>query len=346
MLYSRTADNHPQPAVRTDNMEISSKEDSTSATLNGDYADALARFRFALGDHGASALTVKTYMLGAGKFLRFLEHDMGLVVPLDKVTKEHAREWLRSLREAGLKGVTVRSNYQAARQMFKRAMEDGEVRENPFDGLPLPPAEMPEPTIISPSEVQAMVDAAKRDRVGFLWGKRDAAIILLLYDTGLRAAELLAFREQDIDWQTGAVTVMGKGRRQRIVGLGATAMRAFNRYLHARKRYEASRKYWQQQADDASVWISRKGGTLTASGLKTLLQRRAEEGRVRKHIHPHAFRHSAATSMAAEMPESELRAHFGWSPNSPQVYRYTRSNLTQRAILRHRKNAPGDKIRL
>jgi hypothetical protein len=46
------------------------------------------------------------------------------------------------------------------------------------------------------------------------------------------------------------------------------------------------------------------------------------------------------------MPETELRAHFGWSANSPQVHRYTRSNVAQRAITRHRENAPGDRIRL
>ncbi len=205
---------------------------------------------------------------------------------------------------------------------------------------------MPEPTILTENEIQAMVDAAKRDRVGFLWGKRDAAIIMLLFDTGVRAAELLAIREEDIDWQTGAVMVMGKGRRRRIVGLGAVAMRSLNRYVQARKRYEAGRPYWKRQADDAPLWVSKKGGALTASGLKTFLERRAAEAGIKKHVHPHAFRHTAATAMAVEMPESELRAHFGWSPNSPQVFRYTRTNLAQRAIARHRKNAPGDRIRL
>ena len=192
-----------------------------------------------------------------------------------------------------------------------------------------------------------MVDAAKRDKTGLVWGKRDAALIVLLYDTGLRASELLRTRESDIDWQTGALQVMGKGRKPRIVGLGATALRALNRYLQVRKRYEAGRKWWQnEEGEQGPIWLSRKGGTLSASGLSTLLERRAAEGGVQKHVYPHAFRHSAATAMATEMPESELRSHFGWSPNSAQVYRYTRTNLSQRAVARHRENAPGDRIRL
>ena len=68
-------------------------------------------------------------------------------------------------------------------------------------------------------------------------------------------------------------------------------------------------------------------------------------GRNRQARLPHMFRHSCATVLAADMPESELRIHFGWSPTSPMVYRYTRSDLADRAIARHRRNAPGDRIR-
>ncbi len=123
-------------------------------------------------------------------------------------------------------------------------------------------------------------------------------------------------------------------------------MRAINKYMNARKRYEVGKKWWQTRGGEAPIWLSRRGGLLTTWGLSKALERRGQEAGIGKHVYPHMFRHSCATVLAADMPESELRIHFGWSPTSPQVFRYTRSNLSQRAIARHRKNAPGDKLRL
>ncbi len=162
--------------------------------LSDDYSIALSKFRFALEERHVSKYTLKVYMAGAERFLRFLQHDMGLVLPLDKLTKEYAREWLRSLRQSGLKPATIRSHYQSARQFFKAAIEDGEIPggENPFDGLRLPPVELKEITILSPEDVQAMVSAAGRDKTTRrFWGTRDQALITTLYDVGLRASEII-----------------------------------------------------------------------------------------------------------------------------------------------------------
>lgn len=310
-----------------------------------DYTTALNKFRFALDERHVSHYTVTAYMEGAGRFLLFLQRDGAPTVDLGDVTKQQAREWLASLREGGNMPATVRSRYQAARQLFKAAIADGEATDNPFDGLTLPQVELREITILTPEEIQAMVAAAGRDR-SKIWGARDQVIIVLLYDSGLRANELIQIKGDDIDWETGAVLVHGKGRRERWVGLGATALRSLNRYLNARKRYEAGKKWWEKEGEASTIWLSGRGGLLTTYGLSKALTRRAREAGIDKHVHAHMFRHSAATTLAADMPESELRAHFGWSPSSPQVFRYTRSNLAQRAIARHRRNAPGDRIRL
>ena len=119
-----------------------------------------------------------------------------------------------------------------------------------------------------------------------------------------------------------------------------------NRYLQARKKYEAGKKWWQRVDGEAPIWLSKHGGFLEAKGLKAVLERRAREAGLTKHVHAHMFRHSAAAALAEDMPETELREHFGWTPQSAMVYRYTRSNLADRAVARHRRSAPGDKIRL
>ncbi len=316
--------------------------------LCDDCAEALAHFRDALEERHASDLTIKIYMTGAERFLRFLEHQMGLRVGLDKVSREHAREWLRSLRESHLMPATIRTLYQAARQMIKAAQEDGEVLgDNPFDGLPLPTVEMKEVSLLSLEEIQAMVAAAKRDKTtaGF-WGARDQALIAILYDTGIRASEIIGIKPGDIDWQVGRILVHGKSRRERWVGLGALACRALNKYLNKRKRYEIGKRWWQTEGEETSIWLSRRGGLLTTWGLSKALQRRAREASITKKVHTHMFRHSAATVLSSDMSEAELRVHFGWSPTSPQVYRYTRQGLADRAVVSHRRAAPSDRLRL
>ncbi len=243
--------------------------ESVTEALCDDYAEALAKFRYAIEERHASKYTLKAYLSGAERFLSFLQRDMKLRVGLDNVSKEHCREWLRSLRESSLKPASIRALYQAARQLFKAAIEDNDIPSgvNPFDGLPLPPVEMKEVTILSPEDVQAMVAAAGRDR-SKIWGARDQAIIVLLYDSGLRSSELVQIRGDDIDWEAGAILIPGKGRRERWVGLGATALRALNRYLNARKRYEAGKKWWQKEGEASTIWLSGRTGVVPATAVR------------------------------------------------------------------------------
>jgi site-specific recombinase XerD len=225
-------------------------------------------------------------------------------------------------------------------------LEDGEVTVNPFVGLRLPEVKMKQPTILTPSEVQGMCDAAKRE--GSVWGLRDRALVMALYDGGFRRAEILAVREPDIDMKAGAVLVMGKGSRERWVPLSPNAFRALMQYLSARRKWVATRPWYRLDAlREAPVWLSRHGEALTPAGLASLLKVRARQAGISKPVSPHCFRHSSATMQAGEhVPEEELRAKFGWAPGSTMVHRYTRTSLAERAIEGHRRYGPANLLRL
>jgi integrase/recombinase XerD len=318
----------------------------TKPTLTDDYEICLANFRRELEDRGGSVHTIRLYTSGAERFLRYLAEDLGNPLPLDSISKEHAREWLRKLRTDGLKPASIRSLHQAARAFFALMQEDGETRQNPLDGLTLPKMAMKDVAIINPEDMRALLKAAESGRG--VWRERDVAILLTLYDGGLRASELIGLKPQDIDWREGAAFVNGKGNRPRRVGLGNKTLRALRKYLNARTEWERKRPEYMRLPADAPIWLSHKGAgerTLTDNALRRIVTELARAaGLEDKNLTPHSFRHSAASYKAGQMNESELRASFGWTANSAQVFRYTRSNLEQRAVVSSRKASPADKL--
>src|SRR2546426_1045521 len=121
-----------QPAHRRSNLLLKAQP---RTPLTSASADAIARFRYALEERGRSEATVDLYMRTVNQFFAFIEQDMGLRLPLSEITKEHAREWLRQMRETGKEPAGIRTRYAAARMLFKLAQEDGEVTANPFEGI-------------------------------------------------------------------------------------------------------------------------------------------------------------------------------------------------------------------
>ena len=197
--------------------------------------------------------------------------------------------------------------------------------------------------------MQAIVDVARRERSS-VWGRRDVAAMLLLYSGGFRQQELLRISAQDIDWKRGTISVVGKGSKPREVAPGAVTMEALDRYDAARKRHLRGLRPHRQEllgAKDAPIWLSTRGSWWGAGGLINMLRSRARAADVTRPVHPHVWRHTAATHDAdAEMSEMELRDKYGWAPNSTMPYRYTRATLRQRTLERSKRVAAGNSIKI
>ncbi len=102
-------------------------------------------------------------------------------------------------------------------------------------------------------------------------GKRDKAIVLFLFDTGVRKEELVKLNIGDINMKTGATQIIaGKGNKNRIVFLGASARRELIRYLRSRP----------ESGPDDPLWLNQGGTRLTGAGLRQIVRRRAVEANV------------------------------------------------------------------
>ncbi|MFN8052878.1 MAG: tyrosine-type recombinase/integrase, partial [Acidimicrobiales bacterium] len=203
------------------------------------------------------------------------------------------------------------------------------------DGSPMalmsPPriGEKPVP-VLTDADVKALLAAC--DGRGFD-NRRDAAIIRLFADSGIRIAEMTGIRVDDLDLGEGVVAVTGKGDRGRYAPFGSKTSVALDRYLRERRRH--------RRAADPMLWLGLRG-PLSTSGIDQMLERRATQAGLTG-VNAHRFRHTFAHAyLAGGGKEGDLLAIAGW--RSPQMLaRYGASARTERALAAHRKLALGDR---
>jgi integrase/recombinase XerD len=122
-------------------------------------------------------------------------------------------------------------------------------------------------------------------------GVRDRALLELLYATGLRASECLDLRLEDLNRTAGYVICTGKGRKQRLVPVGAQALGWIERYLGD------VRPRWTRRRDAGRLFVGPRGGPLSRQMLWCVVRRAAAAAGVRRRVSPHTLRHSFASHL-------------------------------------------------
>src|SRR5262249_4870206 len=187
-------------------------------------------------------------------------------------------DYLVRLRRRGLGARSTARRISAIRGLYRFLLSSGEVRRDPTEhvDLPRPPRRLPR--TLSMPDVAALIEAPDTARPD---GVRDRAMLELLYASGLRASEALSLRVEDVNFSAGCVACTGKGSRQRVVPMGAQALEWVRRYL------KTARPQCVRRADPGTLFLNRRGGTLSRQALWVMLKRSARRAGLRATVSPH-----------------------------------------------------------
>jgi len=231
--------------------------------------------------------TVQAYGRDLSSMSAFLVRS-GVVDP-QAVEPSMLSDWIVSLSDRGLKSRTIARYRVSARQFFRFLVDEQILEDSPAARLDAPRVGRRLPSTLSERQVEVLI--ASPDRSTPL-GKRDAAMIELLYATGLRVTELVTLRLAAR--HDGWLVVRGKGGKDRLVPYGDTAGRALDVYLQTR--------------EDEAPWmfITNRGKPMTRQNFWERLRRYAGLAGVRGKVSPHVLRHAFATHLVQH--GADLRA--------------------------------------
>lgn len=259
------------------------------------------------------------------------------ITTIDRPTLE---DFLISFMAAGRTSTTANKVFRSLRAFFNWCEDEEYIERTPFTKKFVPPQAHPSNKAgYKPAEVQAQIDnlrdelsdGARRER--FL-AVRDLALLLVLYDTGLRAKELLAMCIEKIDWETGHFAVPAKGGKTRSARLGKASRAAVEAYIKS-PRFRAF------SIIEGPLWRNFGGYYLTVSGLHRLCRRRAEDAGV-KGGHPHRWRYTHSEVLQdLGWPEEVIMAEMGHSVLSVSR-QYRQAAIRRRALKLHEEQSPAD----
>jgi integrase/recombinase XerC len=236
---------------------------------------------------GLSSNTVSSYESDLIQFQIFLEEELGKSQP-NAVDVLAIRSFLAHLHGQGMARASIARKLAALRTFFRFLVREGTIESNPARLVSTPRLDRKLPERIEENEVERLLEAP--DPATPL-GRRDRAMLELLYAAGLRIGELTGLDLSTCDMGSRLVRVRGKGNKERIVPFGEPAEEALSSYLRDRRTLVAL-----GEGTDA-LFLNHRGGRLTARSVRRLMDRYLRLTALRSGLSPHSLRHAFATHL-------------------------------------------------
>lgn len=251
------------------------------------------------------------------------------------------KTWMVDMLDGGLSPRTVKRRLSALRSFYKYLLRQGLVKRDITQGVIAPKTDKPLPVFFRESEMQREQSIGERELDELMHSPdsqatprevfeltRDNLIISMLYQTGMRRAELIGLKDGDIDLREGQIRVFGKRRKERIVPIGERLCGEIEAYMEVRREFESPEHYL--------LTMVRRDGSISQMEAPTVYQtvrrRMGEVSTLKKHS-PHVLRHTFATTMlnnGADIRSIQtLLGHTSLS--ATQVYTHTTFEQIQQA---------------
>lgn len=245
-------------------------------------------------------------------------------VATSSVTASDIESYLGSIKVSKRSSARILS---ALRSFFDWCVQEGQTKDNPAALVDSPKLGKYLPAVLSVDEVSAIMDSVDLKAPA---GKRDRAILEVLYGCGLRVSEAASLRISKINFEDGFVDVIGKGDKQRLVPLGEMAADAIRAYLE-------DRPLPYSRAQEDILFLNKFGKPLSRVSIFNMVKKQAMIAGIHKEISPHTFRHSFATHLIENGADlrivQEMLGHE--SILTTEIYTHIDSSTWHRSVLEH-----------
>lgn len=245
---------------------------------------------------GYSEHTIRNYRIDLRQFQAFLSEKDGELredshgPQLDTINFNLFREYLGRL-FSRYKRKTIARKLSAIRSFFDFLEKKGLVAGNPAADISTPKQEKYDPPFLPIDEMFRLLERPDRSKP---LGLRDLAILEVFYSCGIRVSELEGLNLSGIDFEQRLIKVMGKGKKERIIPIGKSALKAVRDYMDA---VIPLRKKAHGSSPEGPLFLNVRGGRLSTRGIYNVVRKYAKEGLLSGEISPHALRHTFATHL-------------------------------------------------
>lgn len=292
--------------------------------------EGIANFLSALSvEKGSSNNTLDAYRNDLSQFAAFVRKQTakseGTQLGWEVVDRSLLLNYLVNLRERSYAPATMARKVAAVKSFFNFLVAEGMLEKSPAAGIAGPKVGKSLPKAISVAEVERLLE--QPDKRSTPEGKRDKAMLELLYATGMRVTELVSLNVRDVNLRAGFVRCFGKGSKERIIPIHSKAIRAVKGYL------DDVRARLLGATGETALFLNRRGQRLTRQGFWLILKGYAKKAGIETEITPHVLRHSIATHLlhSGKMNLRELQELLGHANiSTTQVYTHLTTERMRR----------------
>ena len=212
--------------------------------------------------------------------------------PIAEIDHITVREWLATLHAAQKQKASIARKLAALRTFFQFLVREGMLEMNPAKLVSTPRLEKKLPKHLSIEEAIKFVETPNLETD---LGKRDRAMLELMYATGVRVAELTKLNFGHVDFRNRLIRVTGKRRKERIVPFGEPALEALKAYLEVREGFLNAAPVSEREPE--ALFLNYQGTRITTRSVGRMVEKYIRICSGRYDISPHALRHSFATHL-------------------------------------------------
>ncbi len=261
-----------------------------------------------------SRSTISSYQCDLNKLQNYLNEIQ--ITEIAKVTEKVLKNHLSNLANKGYSSATIARNIVSIKALFKHLIKDGIIAIDASENLVAPKVELPKALVLTRRQIEELM---RMPDVKTAKGQRDAAMLELMYATGIKVSELIKAKVSDIDMQLGNIECVND-KKERIIPFDKRTKTVLMRYL------QDGRRHLIKRTDEELLFINYQGEAMSRQGVWKLVKRYAEQAGIKVPITPEALRHSFAAHLVERGADIEAVQIMMGHVSPISTVRYAREN--------------------